>query len=273
MNFVFWFFLVSFLIAALQDLKRREVDNWLNLFLLFSGFIYIISRVFIYGEISFLINFAFLVLFMFGLSYLFYFSKIFAGGDCKLLFATTPLLVSFDFMNSLQNVLFFIIAIFFIGAIYGPFWIFGLFIKNFKENKNTFFFLVKKNYLYLLPTLLFVLLGFLDKLFFMFFFILIFLIFVFFISKTIEKNSLIKKVNASDLREGDWLEKDLKFKGKILKANFDGLSLEDILFLKSYRGKIRIKDGIPYAPVFVFAWIVFYFRGWFMEFLASILGV
>jgi len=271
MNFVFWFFLVGFLIAALQDLKRREVDNWLNLFLFFSGAIYLVFNVFTYKEVTYLINFGFLVFFMFCLVYLFYLSKVFSGGDCKLLFAITPLLVSFNFLSSLQNVLFFVFAILFVGALYGTLWIFGLFFKDFDKTKKDFNLLFKKNSVYLISFLVFLILGFFDKIFFSLFFLLSFLVLVFLASKAVEKNSLIREINPRELREGDWLERDLRFKGRILRATFDGLSLEDILFLKSFKGKIRIKDGIPYAPVFVFAWILFYFRGVFTDILIGVI--
>jgi Flp pilus assembly protein protease CpaA len=271
MSFIFWFFLAGFLIAALQDLKRREVDNWLNLFLFFSGFLYVLFKTFFYGEISFLINFAFLVFLMLGLIYLFYFARVFSGGDCKLLFAATPLFVSIDFINSLQNVLFFSMAILFIGAIYGAFWILGLFFKDFGKNKKDFVRGFKKSLIYFISFSVFLILGFFDRSFFALFFIVIFLVFIFLISKAVEKNSLIREVYSKDLREGDWLEKNLSFKGKKIKSTFDGLSLEDIAFLKNYKKRIRIKDGVPFAPVFVFAWIVFYFKGVVMEWIFSFL--
>jgi Flp pilus assembly protein protease CpaA len=272
MRFFFWFFLVCFLVAALQDLKRREVDNWLNLFIFFSGFLYVVFNVFYYGELSFLINFAFLVFIMFGLAYLFYFSRVFAGGDCKLLFAATPLLVSFDFMTSLTNVLFFCLAVLIIGALYGAFWIFWLFFKDFKENKKDFSILIKKNYLVIIAMFAFVLLGVFERIFFTFFILSLFLLLVFFMSKSVEKNSLIREVKPFDLKEGDWIEKDIFVKGKKIKSTFDGLSLEDIEFLRKSKKLVRVKDGIPFAPVFLFAWIIFYFQGVFMEFLASVLG-
>lgn len=263
--FIFWFFLVGFLIAALQDLKRREVDNWLNLFLFFSGFIYILVEVFIYNEISFLVNFGFLVFVMFLLAYLFYFLRIFAGGDCKLLFASTPLLVSLDFFTSMQNVLFFCIAIFFIGAIYGTFWILGLFLRDFEKNKGDFVIQVKKNYWYFIIIILFLFFGFIDSNLFILFALSLFLIIIFFASKSVEKNSLVREVNPKDLREGDWIEKDLFIRGKKIKATFEGLSLENIVFLRNYKRLIKIKEGIPYAPVFLFSWIVFYFRGFLLN--------
>ncbi len=271
MSFVFWFFLVGFIIAALQDLKRREVDNWLNLFLFFSGFVYVLYQVFYYNEISFLVNFGFLSFVMISLAYLFYFSKVFAGGDCKLLFAATPVLVSFDFMSSMQNVLFFCLTIFFVGAIYGIFWIGGLFIKDFSKNRKDFFVLVKKNYIYLVISFVFLILGIFEKSFLVLFFLSCFLAFVFFASKVVEKNSLIRGVFSKELKEGDWLENDLVFRGRKIKASFEGLSLEDINFLKNYKKSIKIKEGIPYAPVFVFSWVIFYFRGWIMEVLSGLI--
>lgn len=271
MNFFFWFFLVGFLLAALQDLKRREVDNWLNLFLFFSGFLYILSQTFHYSEPSFLINFAFLVFLMFGLAYLFYFARVFAGGDCKLLFAVTPLLVSVDFIQSFQNVAFFSISLLFLGALYGSIWIFGLFLSDLKKNLRDFYLSVKKSFSYILLTFLIFLLGFIDKLFFSFFILINILIFIFFISKVVEKNSLIRKVYSKDLREGDWLDKPILFKGKKFQYSFDGLSLEDIFSLKFYKKEILIKDGIPFAPVFIFSWILFYYSGVVLEVISKLI--
>ena len=40
-GFLFWLFLIGIVVASLQDLKRREVDNWLNLFLLVASFVFV----------------------------------------------------------------------------------------------------------------------------------------------------------------------------------------------------------------------------------------
>lgn len=272
MNFFFWFFFVGFFIALLQDLKRREVDNWLNLFLFFSGFIFILSEVFRYGEISFLINFSVLALAMFFIAYIFYFSRIFAGGDCKLLFATTPLLVSFNFVNSFHNILFFCLAMLFIGAIYGLFWIVGLFFKNLRKNLIDLRNLIKKNYYIFIGVCFLFVLTFFDKFFIGVGFIFLFSYLLFLISKVIEKNSLTREIYTKELREGDWLEKDIKFRGRLIKSSFEGISLGEIEFLKNYKNKITIKDGIPYAPVFLFTWILFYFRGIIEDLIFGLIG-
>ena len=40
-GFLFWLFLIGIVVASLQDLKRREVDNWLNVFLLVASFVFV----------------------------------------------------------------------------------------------------------------------------------------------------------------------------------------------------------------------------------------
>ena len=76
LNFLFWFILVGLVVGSLQDLKRREIDNWLNLLLLFGGFGFLAfsaifnldGMVMLMGVVSFVFlylvrrNYAFLVL-------------------------------------------------------------------------------------------------------------------------------------------------------------------------------------------------------------------
>jgi Flp pilus assembly protein protease CpaA len=272
MNFIFWFFLSFLLIASLQDLKRREIDNWLNLLLFFSGFLYLIYNVLIYNEVSLLINFGFMSLIMFGVSYLFYYLRIFAGGDCKLLFALTPMFVSLDLVSSMFNIIFFCLILLFIGAIYGLFWIFYLFFKNYNTNLKFLRILILKNYILFILIFLILSMGLFNKVFIFLFSILLFLTLLFFISKVVETNSLIKEVYPRNLREGDWLNNNISFNNKIIRTSFEGLSMRDIKFLKKFPSKISIKEGIPYAPVFLFSWLLFYFRGSFMALLDSILA-
>ncbi|MBU3924088.1 MAG: hypothetical protein KJ592_04170, partial [Nanoarchaeota archaeon] len=50
MGFLFWLFFVGIVVAGLQDLKRREVDNWLNLFLLVASFVFVFYRAIFEGD-------------------------------------------------------------------------------------------------------------------------------------------------------------------------------------------------------------------------------
>lgn len=262
--FYFLFFLALIFIASLQDLKRREVDNWLNLFIFFCGFIFVFINAIFYKEISYLTNLAFASFFIFLFVNFLYISKIFSGGDCKLLFSLTPLFVSVDFLRTFLNSFYFICILSITSAFYGLIWILFLFFSNFNETKKEFFVVFKKNFYFLLLSLIFLVFSIFFKESFLFFLLIFFLLIFYFLSLSLNKTVLIKEVFTKDLREGDWLEKDLKIKGRTIKSSFEGLSLKDIEFIKKNLKKVRIKDGIPLAPAFFFAFIVFYFFDFYL---------
>src|SRR4030042_2231394 len=75
---------------------------------------------------------------------------------------------------------------------------------------------------------------------------------------------MIKNLEVSKLTEGDWLYKDLKIGNKTIKAKWDGLSESEIKMIKKKFRKVKIKQGIPFVPVFlisfiVLVWLYFYF--------------
>jgi len=106
--------------------------------------------------------------------------------------------------------------------------------------------------------------GFLDFMF-LIFGILIFLLPVLYVfAKGLESVSMIREISGKELREGDWLVDDVKVKGKVIKADWDGLSLDDIELLKSKK-KVKIKDGLPFVPAFLIAFLGYVFlKGWFL---------
>ena len=84
---------------------------------------------------------------------------------------------------------------------------------------------------------------------------------------------MVKSVAVKDLREGDWLVDDVKVvvkeapdlksgetREKVLKADWDGLSKKDLELLAKVRKKIKIKEGIPFVPAFLIAFILWWFR-------------
>jgi len=76
--------------------------------------------------------------------------------------------------------------------------------------------------------------------------------------KGVEACCMFKKVKVKDLTEGDWIQGDIK-KGRkiILKYKRLGVDLKDIRKLK--RNKIRkvtVKEGVPFLPAFLIAYIV-----------------
>ena len=267
---IFFFVFLVLFVASLQDFKRREIDVWLNLFIFFCGFSYLIFKSLIYNEISFLVNFSFLLVFVFIFVHLIYYGKVFSGGDCSLLFCLTPFFVSINFLDSFKNFFFFLVLLFVLGSFYGFFWSFSLLVKNFNKIKKSFF--SRKNLFALFLFFVLFIFGFFVRPFFLFSFFFLILFFSYLFLK-FEKELFVKEVYTKDLREGDWPEKDLIINGRVIKSVFDGLTKEEISFLRKHREKIRIKDGIPYAFAFYLAWIAFYFLDFIKEFLVLIVGV
>lgn len=80
--------------------------------------------------------------------------------------------------------------------------------------------------------------------------------------KIIEETIFIKKVNPKKLVEGDWIITDIKINNKtIVKKTEIGLTKKDIEKIKKYyeKGKIKhiyIKEGMPFVPSFLIAFII-----------------
>jgi prepilin signal peptidase PulO-like enzyme (type II secretory pathway) len=68
---------------------------------------------------------------------------------------------------------------------------------------------------------------------------------------------MVRTVPVSKLTEGDWLYKNIRVKGKLIRSSWEGLSKKEINFIKKNRKKVRVKYGIAFVPVFFIAFIVF----------------
>jgi len=265
-GFLFWLFLIGIIIASLQDLERREVDNWLNLFLMVSGFVFIFYKAIFEKDVSLIFQAGFALVVMFGFMNLFYYGRVFAGGDAKLLVAMTVFFIGVDFNITLINIGVFLLFLMFSGSIYGLVYSVVLYLRDFdKVNKE-----IRKGvshwHLWVLGFgIVLMLLGFLDFIL-LIFGILVFLLPVLYVfAKGLESVSMIREVSGKDLREGDWLVDDVKVKGKTINADWDGLSLDDIKLLKSKK-KVKIKDGLPFVPAFLIAFLGYVFlKGWLIS--------
>jgi Flp pilus assembly protein protease CpaA len=267
-------------IAIIQDIKKREVANWINFsfviallsVLAFESVIESKASIFILGLLALGIYF--------GLANLFYYGKIFAGGDAKLLIGLGIAVISLEpdlglttfFSTSFS----FLINIFFIGAIYGIVWAISLFCLN-KEKKKIARPLWKDKKIFL-RIILFLIAGIISYFagsIFLFVLLasLIVLIILMPFLKSIEECCLVKSVPVENLMEGDWiaLPLSMKFKGKIIKImpKWDGLSINEIKMIKSSKKikKIRIKEGIPFTPALLAAFIAYLLVGNLLEYI------
>ncbi len=267
-EFLFWLFLIGIFIASVTDLKRREVDNWLNLFLIFSswgfvGFAAIFNKdinIFVLASLSFVT--------MFFLMNLFYYGRVFAGGDSKLLFSMFAVFIGASAMETLSNIGIFVFILLAAGSLWGIGFSLFLFFKNFEKTKKEF----KKqfNKYFILVGILIFFLSYFNFVFVIFAFLFLAFPFLFALGKSVENVVMIHEIKGKDLREGDWLVSDVKVKQKVIKADWDGLSEDDLILLKNKR-KVKIRDGVPFVPGFFIGFLFYYFFGdWLIGILAVI---
>lgn len=257
-GFLFWFFLIGLIVASMQDLKRREVDNWLNLFLMFGGLAFISYTAILSGETSLIFQAGFMVVVLFVVMNLFYYGRVFAGGDAKLLFALTSFFISSAFLVTLANLGVFLLLLMFAGSLYGISFSIFLYFQSPKEvnRKMKEVFASAPIRIGFFSGVLFSIFFFIDLsfLFIGVFAIVFSLLYVF--AKGLELVSMTRFVSGKELREGDWLAEDVKVGGKVIHAAWEGLTLEEIKILSKQK-KVKIKEGIPFVPSFLIAFIAY----------------
>ena len=272
--FLIVFGLIWIIGAVLQDLHRREVDNLWNFSLIGLALDYRAAVSVFEWNYWFLLNGLIGLGIFLLLGNLFYYSRLFAGGDAKLLIALGPVLpLSYDWIVNLKIFITFILLFLIGGSIYSIFYAFGLMSANWDKFKTEF----AKKLASSLKMILIVLIGVITWVIIMFFLeekelILIGLIFLLFpilfvFSKAIEESCLVKKVSPEKLTIGDWLYKDIKVGRKTIKKNWEGVSASELDFIREkYRGEILVKQGIPFTPGFLIGFIgllVLSWLGWF----------
>jgi len=174
----------------------------------------------------------------------------------------TILPLSESFLINARYFFSFLILFLVSGAIYGMIWSVVLAVKNYKEFKKEFprqfkklkiisiFLLAAGVFLLILAFYLGSLFLYLSLLCFAFPLLLIY-------SKTIDEACMVREVNVRKLSEGDWLYNDIKVGNKTIKTSWDGLSKNEIALIRKKYKTIKIKQGIPFVPVFLITFIIF----------------
>ena len=67
---------------------------------------------------------------------------------------------------------------------------------------------------------------------------------------------MVKQISSKDLVEGDWLYTKIKVGNKVIEPNWQGLTVKQVKLLKKTKRKIWVKEGIPFVPAFLFAFII-----------------
>jgi len=255
--------LIWMFIAVIQDFRKREVANWWNfsliiIVLVYRGFVSIFELsywYFLWGLIGLGVGFI--------LANIFYYARMFAGGDAKLMYGVFAILpLSFIARENLQILVWFLLLFLIIGSVYGGIYSIILMIINFKKFKTNFVKLFSRYKIGVYIVMFLGIIGFVIAMLFdiisiMFFSILIFISPALLLyAKAVENCSMIRKINTKDLTIGDWLAKDVKVGGRIIKEDWEGISEKDLKLLKKHKGKVLVKYGIPFTPTFLIGFIV-----------------
>jgi len=266
--------LIALVISSITDIKKREVPDFLSYSLLsiaiFSKALEtLIENSFIpvlYATVGFAIYFS--------LGLIMYYTKQWGGGDSKLLMSLgiilsqypNSLLTYFNPNLNIPLLLSFFINMLLAGSIYGIIYSIALAIKN----KNRFNQEMKKinkkilKYFTFIAIIIF-LISFLINtseiklVMFLISIILILVPYFLILIKVVEKSCMIKEILVDKLTEGDWIIGNIYSKNrKLVYSNKSlGVTSEQIQQIKKLNiKKITIKEGIPFTPSFLVAFII-----------------
>ncbi|HLC31729.1 MAG TPA: A24 family peptidase [Candidatus Nanoarchaeia archaeon] len=268
---------VWILFAMIQDLRFREVSNWLNFSLLGFALAYRLFYSIFSGEYWFFVWGVLGFGVCFCLAMVFYYSRAFAGGDAKLLMSLGAVLPISSLRELVVLPLVFVFLLFFLGMVWSLVYSLVIVHKRRKLFEKEFGLFFGRSYWWFFFALLSVIfvgisfpLSWLKVILMLFMLVLPFL---FVYLKALE-GCLIRRVSYGKLTVGDWLFADVRVGRKVIEKSVHGLSVRDILLLRKARKSVLIREGIPFVPAFLFAFSVMvcvWVTGW-LSMLFSLLG-
>ena len=266
--------ILGLLIGTITDFQKREVADWVNFGMIFSGLGLRFISAFRIDWYYFFIPLVWVAVFW-AVGMGMYFTGQWGGGDVKMLMALSALFGTYPFTHprllelfSLPHQSFFMFHFFLnvavVGSLYGLFWGIGLAI--YKRNvfipafKKTFLLIYKWFFLAIILGFFIIVLGFfMQELFWVTFFLgfllaLLPLLYIF--SKSVEE-SMIRFMKTSELTEGEWIVDDIYHKETYITGPKElGITNAQIALFKKYKIRgARVKVGIPFVPAFFLAMI------------------
>ncbi len=270
--------LAALIFAGVNDLRTREVPDWLSYGLIFSGVGIALIRSLIFSDFVFLAySLAGLGVFV-ALACLLFYTGQWGGGDSKLLMGVGSLLglkfsLSAPFVSAEQQIVAFLSNLVVVALFYGlacsvvlavvhreAFW------RSFRRQIHASKLAVRVSLALAAALLAFVLL-FTDDLFMKFIsaaFVLISLVTVclWLFVKAVESCCMYKRILPEKLVEGDWLAEDVKVSKRLVLAKKEtGITKDQIaLLIRLKRQKklktVLVKEGIPFVPSFLIAFVL-----------------
>ncbi len=258
-----WVLALAFIIfAVLQDIKSKEIANWIN----FSLVIFALGFRFFYSLFQ-NDNFSFFYNGLIGLGIFFilgnvlYYSKIFAGGDAKLMIALGAILPYKNILPNFQIFLDFFFIFLIVGFCYILISSIILCARHFKKFRKEFARQFKSNKILMIASIslgiILLLLGFVEGLFAVVGLLIFLTSYLYLYSKTVDESCMVVKIRSKELREGDWLYSNVRIGKKTIYAKWEGLSKNEIREIKKKYKEIKIRQGVPFSPVFLISFLIF----------------
>jgi len=258
--FVFAVALLWLIFASVQDVRKREISNWLNFSLIGLGLAFKLVlglrgnwNVFIYGLLGFLVFYL--------LALLVYYLGAVGGGDAKLLMGIGAILPSGSLGGIIYSGSVFLGVFLIIGAIYSLAYS-GVIAWNnkvrFAAGFGHVFGRMWKMYYFILPLFVLVLLFDIGIQFVLLAGLLVLLPVLYAYTKAVD-SCMIKLISWEELQEGDWIVNDIKIGNRLIRSRANGLNEEEIKLLMKMKRKVFVKYGVPFAPVFLISFLVMVF--------------
>lgn len=277
--------LAVLIIAAYTDLRTKEVPDWLSYGFLFTALglralfsIELGWQTLVSGILGFLIFFA--------LALLFYHTRQWGGADSKLLMGLGAVLgVDFVFAQlrtsstHTWDLLSFFAVLLLAGAVYGLTWSLVLIVMHWKQFFPIY---IRKfhhhNVEFFISILVAAMLSFLAIWSAWFILIAVFPILAYFfftLISAVEDSCFVKKIRVSKLTEGDWLARNV-YVNDSLVMSARTLEQKDLhkllkLALDKKLKHVTIKEGIPFVPSFLIAYILLLLGSWIFPRMLSVM--
>jgi Flp pilus assembly protein protease CpaA len=280
--------LLGILVATVTDIKSHEVPDWLSYSLIALGLLFSAAHTVITHELT--IVYSLLGLgFGYAVGALLYYTGQWGGGDAKLLMGLgalitlpytwfTQLATQFTFtlftLKALPFFLLFLVFLIVCGSIYGMVWMLVLVLYNWKRFRKLFSQRVAhfktQRIIVLTASGAFLLLAILmatgvfvggiaaASLLFLLALLVYGSFYLLVAVKLAEQEFMLKQVPASKLTEGEWVVGGVKLNNEwVIPENNIGATKEQIALLKKRapNKEITIKEGVPFVPSFLFAFI------------------
>ena len=271
--------LLVLIIGSITDLRTREVPDWVNYGLIISGIGLNLLFSIIYQTPLFIINSLIGLIIFFGIAYIMFYAGQWGGGDSKMIIGLGAMIGINISSFSSEFLLGFFINVLFAGALYGLLWSVYLAYKNRQKFKAEFRkvlsnaktermkWIILALTVFLIISFFFVRISYIKILILSLAFLILTTFYLWAFVKAIEKSSMYKLVEPSKLTEGDWIVKDIVVNKEYITGPKDlGIEKRQInklveLYKKRKVGKILIKEGIPFVPSFLVAFIITFMFG------------